>query len=424
MTSRERIIETLNHRQPDRVAIDLGATNATGVSAVVYNKLKKLLGIHGGQIRVTDIMQQLAEVETEVLDRMGGDVVMLRKLAMTMGVPFEGFKPGKLTDGTDCLQAETYNPVMNEQGDLLMYKITDGSDRLHPYKLNEDPQLFDKGRVVAKLPKGAHAYCRVYHPLADVETIEELDRYGFPEMDEEELDFLKLEAKMLYETTDKAICGIFQGNVFEMGQVYWGYQRFFENLALEPEMMLHFLERRTEGFLRDLDKYLKAVGRFIQVIDFCDDLGTQTSLLLSPKMYREMVKPFHAKMFRFVKRNYPGIKVFFHSCGAIYELIPDLIEAGIDILNPVQITARGMDPARLKKEFGKQVVFWGGGVDTQHTLNSGTVDDVKKMAKEMLDIFSPGGGYVFSQVHNVESCVPAENLLAAFETAKNYTGLT
>lgn len=422
MTSRERIIETINHRQPDRVAIDLGATNATGISAVVYHKLKKLLGIHKGQIRVTDVMQQLAEVEIAVLDKLGGDVVMLRKLALTMGLPFIGFKKGKLTDGTDCLQAETYNPVKNDQGDLLLYKLTDGSDRLHPFKLNGDPSIFDKGKVVARLPFGSHAFCRQYHPLANVETIEELDTYGFPEMDDEELDFLGEEAKRLYEKTDKAICGIFQGNIFELGQLYWGYQKFFEYMALEPEMVLHFFERRTDAFLRDLDKYLKTVGKYIQIIDFCDDLGTQNSLLISPDMYREMIKPFHAKMFGFVKNNYPDIKVFFHSCGSIFELISDLIEIGVDILNPVQITAIGMDPSKLKKVFGKQIVFWGGGVDTQFTLNTGTVGDVQKMAKEMLDIFSPGGGYVFSQVHNVEVCVPAENLLAAFETAKNYKG--
>ncbi len=422
MTSRERILETLNHRQPDRTAIDLGATNATGVSAVVYNQLKKLLEMDSGQIRVIDIMQQLAGVELEVLDKIGGDVVMLRRLAMTMGIPFRGYKPGKLTDGTDCLQGDTYDPVMNEEGDLLIYKLTDGSDRLHPYKINEDPGFFGAGKVVARLPKGSHAFCRVYHPMAEVDTIEELDTFGFPEIDREELDFLYEEAKYLYENTDKAVCGVFHGNVFEMGQVYWGYQRFFENLALEPEMMLHFFERRTAAFLRDLDKYLKTVGQYIQVIDFCDDLGTQTSLLLSPGMYRKMVKPFHARLFGFVKKNYPQIKVFFHSCGAISELIPDLMEIGVDILNPVQITASGMDPAKLKKEFGKNLVFWGGGVDTQGTLNKGTVDEVRKMAKEMLDIFTPGGGYVFSQVHNVESCVPEQNLLAAYETARDYRG--
>jgi uroporphyrinogen decarboxylase len=420
MNSRERIIETLNHRMPDRVAIDLGATNATGISAIVYAKLKNLLGVNGGQIKVFDLMQQLAEPEIEVLDKIGGDVVMLRRIAPALGVPIKAWKKSKLTDGTDCLQATTYNPVMNEEGDLQMYKITDGSDLVHPFRLNEDPELFDKGKVVAKLPKGSHAFCRVYHPFANVNTIEELDKFGFPEISEEELEFIEKEAKILYETTEKAICGIFYGNVFEIGQVYWGYQKFFENLMLEPELMQNFFQRRTDAYIRDLEKYLKAVGKYINIIDFCDDLGTQSSLLMSPEMYREVIKPLHARMFGYVRKNYPDVKVFFHTCGAVYELIPDLIEAGIQILNPIQFTASGMDPVKLKKEFGKQLVFWGGGIDTQHTLHVGTIEEVKKMAKEMLDIFSPGGGYVFSQVHNIESCVPAENVLAAFNTAKNY----
>jgi uroporphyrinogen decarboxylase len=420
MTPRERILTTLNHAEPDRTAIDLGATNATGISAVVYNKLKGLLGIKEGEIRVTDIIQQLAEVEISVLDALGGDAVTLRKLAPSMGIPFKSFKPGVLPDGTPCLQAETYNPGRNDKDELVVYKITDGSDRLHPYPLDRPVSEFDKGKVVAKMPKGSHAFTRIYHPLENVDTIEELDRFGFPEIDQEEIDFLREEAKHLYENTDRAICGIFHGQIFEYGQLYWGYQTFFENMAAEPDLVTHFFERRTAALLRDLEKYLAAVGKYIQIINFFDDLGAQTSMLISPDMYREMIKPLHARLFGYVKRHYPDVKVFFHSCGAIYDVIPDLIEIGVDILNPVQITAAGMDPARLKREFGKQLVFWGGGVDTQTTLNRGTTDDVRRQAKEMLDIFSPGGAYVFSQVHNIEANVPAENVLAAFETAKNY----
>ncbi len=421
MTSRERILTTLDHRQPEgRVAIDLGATNATGISAIVYHKLKKLLGLNGGEIRVTDIMQQLAEVEIDVLDRLGGDVVMLRKLAMTMGVPFAGFQPGVLTDGTPCLQGDSYNPERMENGDLVFRKLTDGSDRVHPYPLPDRAGPFDEGRIVARLPVGAHAFARVYHPLSNVETLDQLDKFAFPELDEEELNFAKAEAIRLYEGTDKALCGIFQGNVFEMGQLYWGYQQFLENLMLEPELTESYFRRRTDAFLRDLDKYLDAVGPYIQIINFCDDLGTQQSLLISPQTYRDIIKPCHAELFARVKKKAPHVKVFFHSCGAVYPLIPDFIEIGVDILNPVQITASGMDPARLKREFGKRLVFWGGGVDTQSVLNGGSEAQVRQMAREMLDIFAPGGGYVFSQVHNIESCVPAENVLAAFETAKSY----
>ena len=423
MTSRERIIETLNHREPDRVAIDLGATNATGINAVVYNKLKNLLGISAGQVKVIDIIAQLAEVEPEVLDRLSGDAVMLRRLAPSLGIPISGFKPGKLTDGSNCLHADSFYPAQNEDGDLVLYKITDGTDRVHPFPLNNEYQQYDKGMIVAKLPKGSHAFARVYHPIRNVDTLEEFEKFGFPEIDSEEVEFLKKEAERLYTNTDKAINGIFMGNVFELGQLYWGYQKFFEHLLMEPEMIQCYFERRTEAFMRDLDKYLNAVGKYIHIINFFDDLGTQDSLLLSPELYISTVKPFHAKMFDFVKKNYPHLKIFFHSCGAIYDLIPDFIETGVDILNPVQISANGMDPARLKKEFGKHLVFWGGGVDTQKVLNSGTVEDVRKMSKQMLDIFAPGGGYVFSQVHNIEACVPAENVLAAFETAKNYRNL-
>ncbi|MDR1506440.1 MAG: hypothetical protein LBI67_04995 [Treponema sp.] len=418
MTSRERILETLDHKKTDRTAIDLGATNAIGISAMVYSRLKKLLGITAGEIKVVDIIQQLAELETPVLDALGCDAVMLRKLAPSMGIPIKGYKPGFLSDGTPCLQAETYNPEMNENGELVFYKITDGSDRVHPYPA--DNPGFDRGKVVSKMPKGSHAFTRIYHPLERVETIEELNRFVFPEIDEEELDFQKEEARHLYEDADRAVVGIFHGQVFEYGQLYWGYQTFFENMAAEPDFVTHFFKRRTEALLRDLEKYLAAVGQYIQIINFFDDLGAQTSMLISPAMYRGMIKPFHAQLFGFIKSHYPGIKIFLHSCGAVYDVIPDLMEIGVDILNPVQITAAGMDPARLKKEFGKKLVFWGGGVDTQTTLNRGSVEDVRRQVREMLDIFTPGGGYVFSQVHNIEANVPAENVLAAFTAAKNY----
>ena len=420
MTSRDRIAATLNHQQPDRVAIDLGATNATGISAVVYNKLKKLLGINAGQVKVTDIIAQLAEVEPEVLDRLGGDVVMLRRLAPSLGIPVSGFKPGKLTDGSNCFHAESYHPKQDEDGNLVLHKIADANDRIHPFPLNDDYHQFDKGVAVAKLPKGFHAFARVYHPLRNVDTIEELYKFGFPEIDSEEVEFLKNEAEKLYVNTDKAVCGIFGGNVFELGQLYWGYQKFFEYMLMEPDMIQCYFERRTAALMRDLDKYLSAVGRYIHIIGFWDDLGTQNSLLLSPQLYSSTIKPLHAQMFDFVKKRYPHIKIFFHSCGAIYDLIPDFIEIGVDILNPVQITANGMDPTRLKREFGKRLVFWGGGVDTQKVLNNGSIEDVRKMSKEMLEIFAPGGGYVFSQVHNIDAGVPAENVLAAFETAKNF----
>jgi len=422
MNSRDRIIETLNHGRTDRVAVDLGGTNATGIHAMVYRDLKRLMNIEGGEVKVFDIIGQLAEVEPEVLDRLGGDVVMVRKLAPSLGIPVRGWKRGRLTDGTQCVVADSYSPIRNGNGDLVLYTSGDDSDRIHPFRLGEPPGLYLKGRALARCPRGSHAFCRVLHPLEEVDSIKALDRFGYPELSDEEIAFAAGEAGRLFETTDKALCGIFYGAVFETGQLYWGYEKFFVSLASDPDFMEEFLRRRTNAFRRDLERYLEAVGRYIQVIDFWDDLGTQSSLIISPQMYRRMIKPRHAELFGYIREKYPDIKVFFHSCGAIADLIPDLIEIGVQVLNPVQITAAGMDPAALKKRFGAALSFWGGGVDTQYTLNRETPDRVRKMAGDMLDIFAPGGGYVFSQVHNIESCVPARNVLAAFETAKAYRG--
>lgn len=179
-------------------------------------------------------------------------------------------------------------------------------------------------------------------------------------------------------------------------------------------------EGMTEAMLRDLKKYLAALSPYIQVIEFTEDLGTQSSLLISPATYRERIKPYHRKMFDLIKSQAPDVKILFHSCGAVSELIPDFIEIGADALNPVQTSAAGMAPETLKKKFGKNICFWGGGVDTQTTLTNAAVEEVKASVKNNLDVFTPDSGYIFTQVHNVDAGVPAENLVAAFLTAKEY----
>jgi microcompartment protein CcmK/EutM len=174
MTSRERIIGALNFQKTDRVAIDLGGTNATGVNAVVYNKLKKLLKITSGEIKVYDVLGQLAEIEPEVLDIMGGDVVILRRLAPSIGLPVRAYKQGRLLDGTECLFPDTFKPVLDEKGDYVIYKENGNNDLVHPYKLHQEKEAEDHNIILARLPKGSHAFCRVYHPLEAVDKIEEL----------------------------------------------------------------------------------------------------------------------------------------------------------------------------------------------------------------------------------------------------------
>lgn len=396
MNSRERIIETLNHREPDMLAIDFGAMRSTGISAIAYNKLKSYLGIEGGVTKLYDIFQQLAEPEPEIVDLLGGDVVQLHRYAPSFGITNDRWKSAKLQDGSDCLIPYGYNPVMNENGDL---EIRDGE------------------HIIARMPENGLYFDPVYRPYENVETSEDIDRIPIPEVNNNELQYLEKEAKRLYETTDKAILGAFGGNILEAGQLEWGYEKFFTDMLLNPELVHYWLDKLTRAYMRDLEKYLNAVGKYIHVIQFGDDLGTQEALQISRQMYRDMIKPYHRRQFEYVRNNYPNVKVFLHSCGAIYDLIPDLIDAGVEILNPVQISAKGMEPVKLKKEFGKDLVFWGGGANMQYTVNTGSIEQIKAEVKELIEIFSPGGGYVFNQVHNIQANVSPEKIMAIYETA-------
>ncbi len=166
-----------------------------------------------------------------------------------------------------------------------------------------------------------------------------------------------------------------------------------------------------------MEKYLNAVGEYIDVIQFGDDLGTQENTQISIQMYRDMIKPYHTRLYQYVRNNFPNVKVFLHSCGAIYDLIPDLIDAGVEILNPVQLSARNMDPIKLKREFGNHLTFWGGGCDTQTTLTFGSLEDIRNEVEELIGIFAPGGGFVFTQVHNIQADISPEKIMELYNTA-------
>ncbi len=399
MTSRERIIEAISHREPDVLPVDFGGMRSTGISARAYKNLKDYLGIKEGTVKLYDVFQQLAEPEMEVLNLLGGDVVQLHRLAPAFDIKIDRWKQVRLYDEFVATVPEDYSPLPNENGDL---------------------EIRDKGTVIARMPKGGFYFDQVIHPYEKVETYQDIDNIAIPEITDEELAFLEKEARKLYEQTDKAILAAFGGNIFEAGQINWGYEKFYVDLAINKDLVHYWLNKLTDAYLRDLDKYLKAVGKYINVIQFGDDLGTQQAPQISTDMYREMIKPYHQRQYEFVRNNYPHIKVFLHSCGAIYDLIPDLIDAGVEILNPVQISAKGMDPLQLKKEYGNDLVFWGGGADMQGLVNFGSIDQIKQHTRELIEIFSPGGGYVFNQVHNIQSNITPEKIMAIYETALSF----
>jgi len=389
----------IGHEATDRVPIDFGAMRSTGIMAIAYNKLKKHLGFgHLPKTKVYDLMQQLAEPDLEIVDYLGGDVVQVHRLAPAFGGRINEWRDDTLPDGSECLVPESFRPVLLPDGDKV---------------------IVENEREIARMPADGLYYDMTYFPLKDARTTHDIDKFDWPIITEEEVSFLKDEAERYRAETDKAILGEFGGNVLESGEFHFGWGEFLTRLLTDRKLIEYYLDRLVECHLENLRIYIEAIGDRIDIIQMGDDLGTQHGLQMHPEMYREIIKPRHRKVYAYV-HDHSDLKVFLHSCGSIVEIIPDLIEIGVDILNPVQTSAAGMDPAVLKEKFGKDITFWGGGCDTQHVLPFGTVDDVKRDVQERLAIFTRGSGYVFTQIHNIMADVPPEKVIAMYLTAKEF----
>ena len=394
MKSRERILTTLKHQEPDKIPIDLGAMRSTGIMAIAYHNLKKYLGIHGGSTRIYDVGQQLAEPELPLLQKFEIDVIDLDN---TFGQKIDEWKAWNLPDGSPA-----YIHIKN-----------------YPTRRDNMWVLMDGERLAARMPTGCLYFEPCNPPLAEADSVKDIENYRWFYFRDEDLKALAEKAKYLYQETDFAIMGGFGGNILEHGQGLRGWSNFMMDLAVNQSFANDLMDKLVEVHLTNLKMYLQAVGDYIQIIQMGDDLGTQNGPQLSPDMYRELIKPRHQKIYQYVKQH-SSVYVFLHSCGSIYDLIPDLIDAGVDILNPVQTSAAKMEPEKLKSEFGTQLTFWGGGVDTQTVLPNGTPEEIAEHVQERLRVFAPGGGFVFNQVHNIQANVPPENIVAAYETAIKY----
>jgi len=400
MTSRERVDAALNHEPTDRVPIDMGGTRVTGIASVAYHRLLEHLGLDE-PIYLYDIKQQLALPSMDVVNRLGGDVVLVNRLAPTTGMPFlcmDQWKHSQLTDGTPCLAPEAYETRLKEDGTV---------------------EVLNQGEVVAHRTPGSLYFDMCTTPLKDAESPGDIDAYVFPDpWTEREATFLKGQVQQLHGT-DKALFGgltLLNQSFFEIGAILFGYEEFMMNLVLKRDLMEHWLDRLLAHDLEILDKYLAIAGPYLSVIQLNDDFGAQDALQISPTLYREMFKPRQAKWIEFVKAR-TDTKVFLHCDGAVEELLPDFIEIGIDILNPLQTNARGMEPERIKRKYGQNLSFWGAGVETQTTLPFGTVDQIKQEARERIELLAQGGGYVFGTIHNIQADISPERILAVFDTA-------
>jgi uroporphyrinogen decarboxylase len=397
MTSRERVLKAIRHEEPDRLPIDLGGMASTGIMAIAYARLKQHLGIAEGEIRLFDVPQQLAEVEPDILSRFGVDVI---SLGNSLGqLPVEYWKPWRLPDGTIC-------------------QIPASVD-IYPDPENGGWLIREYGIPMQRMSPNSIYFSEVFHPLAELTSSEELKLVPRPVMSDDDLKFLEIRAKALYENTDFAIIANFGGNIVETGNSLRGFSRFMMDLAQGETFVEDLIGGIVETQFANLSLYLEAVGKYVQIIQFGDDLGMQDRPLMSRNMYQKYFMPGHQKLFQHVHQH-SNCSVFLHSCGSISPLIPDLITAGIDILNPVQTSAKNMDPQQLKSQYGDKLTFWGGGCDTQHVLSIATPDEVAHHVSERINIFAPGGGFVFNPIHNIQADVPPENIVSMFDTALEF----
>lgn len=398
MNSRERVLAALVHRETDRTAVDFSGHRSSGIAAIAYPKLRKYLGLSDRPIRVYDVIQQLAIVDDDVLDRYGVDTI---EMGRGFALDEKSWSPWTLPDGTECF-VPAWTGLEREEGRWVIRS--------------------QSGRVLAHMPDGTLYFEQTYFPFLkedDLNAVGEIlgecmwTAVASPPGPVDK-QTLSEGAKQLRTKTDRAIIGLFGGNLFEIGQFLYRNDRFMMMLASEPQHAHRFLDKLVEIHLTNLERFLDAVGKHIDVILFGDDLGMQTGAMISPQMYREFFKARHKLLWNKAK-ELADVKVMLHCCGGVRELLRDLVEAGLDAINPVQISCSGMDASELKVEFGRELTFWGGGCDTRDVLPNGTPEQVAEHVKNQVKILRKDGGFVFQQVHNILANVAAENITAMFD---------
>ena len=393
MTSRERVLTAVARRQPDRVPIDLGGSPATGIEPALYARLRQRLGLDGGPARVYDVWQMLTWVERSVADALAVDVLAVPRLTQPFETRIDRWRPWRLDDDTEVEVPANFTPVAEPDGSLGYYL---------------------RGELVAKKSPDSPYFDRMiefktYDPLPRVET------WPMGVFRDDELEWVRRWARTLRAETDKALFG---DPGLLLGR-WSGYQEWLLTVAADPDYVRAFCERKVENILTNLQLYAQAVEDNLDIVWFGEDFGTQKGLMISPGVFNELVAPYYRRIWQWVHAH-TSWKVFFHSCGGIYPIIDTLINSGVDILNPVQVTAAGMDAGRLKREFGDRVCFWGGGIDTQTVLPFGTPDEVRRQVRERIRVLGPGGGFVFATVHNIQGDVPVENVLALIEAVHEF----
>ncbi|MHC4068167.1 MAG: uroporphyrinogen decarboxylase family protein [Planctomycetota bacterium] len=415
MTHRQRLLAAINHKPLDRVCVDFGACTQTGIGAGAVHKIRKALLGDDSPVKVIEPYQMLGEIDDQLMKALDIDVAGVIPPNTMFGFKNESFKPFQMFDGTPVLVPEKFKFTTSENGDLLM----------HPQGDTSVPPS-------AKMPKGGFYFDALNRQLPiveeDLDPKDNCEEFGL--LSEDDINYFAQNARRLYENTDYGVMITIPGTAFgdiALVPATWlkhpkgirDVEEWYVSTITRKDYVRKVFETQCEFALKNIERLADAVGEHAHVAWISGtDFGTQRGLFISPGAYRELFKPFHKKVNDLVHQK-TNWKTFIHSCGAVYELIPEFIDAGFDILNPVQCSADGMDPKRLKEHFGSSIVFWGGGVDTQKTLPFGTPDEVYSEVRQRIDVLNENSGFVFNAIHNVQSNVPVENILALFRAIKD-----
>jgi hypothetical protein len=420
MNSRQRVQKALAHEEPDRVPLDLGASAVTGmhVSSVYQLRQAYQLDRPGTPVKVVEPYQMLGEIAPDLAEALGVDVLGLGGRTTMFGFENKDWKPWQLFDGTPVLVPAAFNTVPEPNGDILMYP-------------EGDQTALPSGRM----PKGGYYFDTIVRqePIDDAKLDPEDNLQEFGPITDAALEHFAREADRLWRETDKAVLANFGGTAFgdiALVPAPWlkrpkgirDVEEWYVSTVTRFDYVFEVFRRQCEIALANLARIYDAVGdRVAAVFITGTDFGAQRGPFIGSAAYRKLFQPFHRKVNDWVHEHTPW-KTFIHSCGSVVDLLPDIVDAGFDILNPVQCSAAGMDPKRLKERFGARLTFWGGGVDTQKTLPFGTPEQIRREVKQRIAIFARGGGFVFNTVHNVQANTPRDNLVALFEAFKESRG--
>jgi uroporphyrinogen decarboxylase len=381
MTSYERVKAALEHREPDKIPFDLGGTMVSGINIKALEELKRYLGITQPP-QVKDVITQMAHTGEDMIEYLKVDV-------------------------------KNVGPRVPEKSRLKDLGYDNAGSHF----------VRDEWGMEWRMPPGGYYYDLHKSPLAFVETVKDVENYPWPDaLDSYRYSKMKEEAdRIVYQEQKAYVLGRMSSGMWEHAMWMTGYEKFFTDMYLNPAVCQAIMEKILEVKMQYWERALEAVGENVLVASCADDLGSQEGLLIDLDLYKELIWPYHKRLFEFIKKKAQSrIYIFFHNDGAIMETLPLLIEAGVDIINPFQVNCKGMDTKKFKKEFGFDLTVWGGSCDTQRVLPYGTPDEVRKETRQRIEDLAPGGGFIFAPIHVIQNGVPPENIMAWWETLQMY----